>query len=90
MNKKLIIGIATGVAVAAAVGILIAKKKKSKKQGFLDKADDLSNNFRSKLNNLQKKAQKEFRQVVENGEEYANIAKDRANQLAKKTGTAFH
>jgi len=90
MNKKVIIGIAAGVAVAAAVGVLFAaKKKKSKKQILLDKADDLSDSFRSKLHSLQKKAQKEFKQAVESGEGYANIAKDRANELAKKTSNSF-
>jgi len=89
MDKRLIIGIATGVAVAAAVGVLIATKKKSKKESLQDKADDLADNFRAKLHNLQKRAQKEFKQAVENGEEYANIAKDRANELAKKTSASF-
>lgn len=89
MDKRLIIGIAAGVAVAAAAGILFATKKKSKKQIFQDKADDLSENFRRKLQNLQKRAQKEFKQAVENGEDYTHLAQDRANELAKRATANF-
>ncbi|AWA30852.1 hypothetical protein HYN48_12615 [Flavobacterium magnum] len=77
-NKKVIIGVAAGVAVLALAGILLAKKKKSKKQKLIDKADGLADNFKSKLHNLQRKAQKEIKHAADRGEEFTNVARDRA------------
>ncbi len=77
-NKKVIIGVAAGVAVLAIAGLLLAKKNKSKKQKMIDKADHLADSFKSKLHNLQRKAQKEMRQVADKGETFTNVARDRA------------
>lgn len=57
-NKKLIIGVAAGVALLTAAGIVLYKKKKSKKECFIDEAENIAANFKSKLNQLQRKAQK--------------------------------
>ena len=78
-NKKVVLGIAAGVAALAVVGLLVAKKK-SKKEKFEDAAKDAKDNFKSKLHELQRKAKKEFNSALEDGENIANKAKDRANE----------
>lgn len=83
-SKKTIVGVAVGLAALAAVGILLSQKKKSRKQKMIDEAEDLADNFRSKLHSLQRKAQKEFKSAMETGEEFTNVAKDRATDWAKK------
>ena len=85
-NKKLIIGVATGVAFLTVAGILLYKKKKSKKDKFIDEAEHLAENFKSKLNNLQRRAQKEFKNASSAGEELTNVAKERVNDWLSKAG----
>ncbi|WP_296150303.1 hypothetical protein [uncultured Flavobacterium sp.] len=82
-NKKLILGVAAGVAALAVVGVLIAKKK-SKKTKLSGKAEEAKDNFRSKLQELKKKATKEFNSTLEDGENLVNKAKDRANEWVSK------
>jgi len=82
-NKKLILGVAAGVAALAVVGILVAKKK-SKKNQFAARAEEAKDNFKSKLQELQKKAKKEFNSSLEDGENIVNKAKDRANDWISK------
>ncbi|WP_306352591.1 hypothetical protein [Flavobacterium sp. '19STA2R22 D10 B1'] len=68
-NKKLVVGIAAGVAALAVVGLIVASKN-----GKLDcnklakKAGDFSDKFKSKLGDLQKKAKREFKHVLSEGE----------------------
>lgn len=86
MNRKAVIaGVAIGVAALTAAGI-IAYRNRSKKAKFKGTAEDYSEKFRSKLSKLEKKAKKEYAQIVEDGEEFANKAKDRATQWANKAG----
>lgn len=85
-NKKLIIGVAAGVAFLTAAGILLYKKKKTKKERFMDEAEALSENFKSKLNHLQRKAQKEFKNVSSTGEDLTNVAKERVTDWLSKAG----
>lgn len=82
-NKKLILGVAAGVAALAVVGILVAKKK-SKKNQLSSKASEAKDNFRSKLQDLKKKATKEFNNTLQDSENLANKAKDRANEWVSK------
>ncbi len=82
-SKKLVLGIAAGVAALAIVGLIIAKKK-SKKNQFSKKADEARDSFKSKLNELQRKAKREFNSALEDGESLANKAKDRANEWVNK------
>jgi len=82
-NKKLILGVAAGVAALAVVGILIAKKK-SKKNQLSGRAEEAKDNFKAKLQELQKKAKKEFNSTLEDGENLVNKAKDRANEWVSK------
>jgi gas vesicle protein len=77
-NKKVIIGVAAGVAVLAIAGLLLVKRNKSKKQKMMDRADGLADTFKSKLHNLQRKAQKEIKHAADRGEEFTNVARDRA------------
>lgn len=82
-NKKLILGVAAGVAALAVVGVLVANKK-SKKNKLSAKAEEAKDNFRSKLQDLKKKATREFNSTLEDGENLANKAKDRANEWVSK------
>ena len=82
-NKKLILGVAARVAALAVVGVLVAKKK-SKKNKLSAKAEEAKDNFRSKLQDLKKKATREFNSTLEDGENLANKAKDRANEWVSK------
>lgn len=84
-NKKIIIGVAAGVAAITAIGILLYKNR-SKKAKYIDAAEDVADQFRNKLNSLQRKAKKEYKNIVEDGEDFANRAKDRANQWVNKAG----
>lgn len=84
-NKKVVLGVAAGVAALAVVGLLLVKKKKSKKAQLSEKAQDAKDNFKSKLNEWQRKAKKEFNSTLEEGENVANKAKDRANEWISKT-----
>lgn len=83
-NKKLILGVAAGVAALAVVSLLVAKKKKSKRAQLSGAAQDAKDNFKSKLNELQRKAKREFNNTLEDGEKLANKPKDRANEWVNK------
>ncbi|MFY0481005.1 LPXTG cell wall anchor domain-containing protein [Flavobacterium sp. PLA-1-15] len=83
-NKKVIVGVAAGVALLTAAGILLYNRKKSKKDRFIDEAEHLAENFKSKLNSLQRKAQKEFKNTANTGEDLANVAVERVNQWLGK------
>jgi|GEM_PF-3898781 len=86
MNKKAIIaGVAIGVAALTAAGI-IAYRNRSKKSKVSDAAGDYADKFRSKLSKLERKAKKEYAQIVDDGEDFANKAKERANQWASRAG----
>lgn len=77
-NKKLILGIAAGAAVLAGAAVIIARRR-AKRNHELD-IQDAKEHFRGKLNELQRKAQKEFRNTGSDVKEVVNAAKDRANE----------
>lgn len=83
-NKKVIVGVAAGVTLLTAAGILLYNRKKSKKDRFIDEAEHLAENFKSKLNSLQRKAQKELKNTANTGEDLANVAVERVNQWLGK------
>ncbi|OYU81745.1 MAG: hypothetical protein CFE23_02345 [Flavobacterium sp. BFFFF1] len=87
-NKKVIVGVAAGVAVLALVGILLAKKNKSKKQRVLDKAEDLADGFKDKLKSLKRRAEKEFTKAADSGEDFINVSKNRAADWVSKTSAS--
>lgn len=83
-NKKIVAGVAIGVAALTVAGILAYRR--SKKSNVQNAAGDYSDQFNRKLSSLQRKAKKEYKQIVEDGEEFANRAKERATQWVNKAG----
>lgn len=84
-NKKVVAGVAIGVAALAVAGVLLYKNR-SKKAKLKGQAEDYADKFKTKLSSLERKAKKEYKQIVEDGEEFANRAKDRASQWVNKAG----
>jgi len=58
-NKKLILGIAAGAAILAGAAVVISRKRAGKK--FAADVQEAKDHFKGKLNELQRKAEKEFR-----------------------------
>jgi gas vesicle protein len=81
-NKKLIIGIAAGAAILAGAAVLIARRRARKNNEF--DVQEAKNNFKGKLNELQRKAQKEYKSVAGDAKDAVNTAKDRANEWVNK------
>jgi gas vesicle protein len=81
-NKKVIIGVAVAAAVLAGVAVAISRKKSSKK--FRSQVDEAKANFKSKLKDLERKAQKEYRNATETSGDAVNTAKDRATEWVNK------
>ena len=81
-NKRLILGVAAGVAILAVAGLIVAKKKS--KNRFSAQADDAKDNFKKKLGELKRKAQKEYKNSVSDTQDAINTAKDRANDWVNK------
>lgn len=73
-NKKLIVGIAAGVAAMAAVGIVL--KRKGYLDGVSEKADELGSNLKDRFNNVKESAKQRFNEVVQKGEDLASKAKE--------------
>lgn len=82
-NKKLILGIAAGAAILAGAAVVIARRR-AKRNHQLD-IQDAKEHFRSKLNELQRKAQKEARLAGNEISDAVNAAKDRANDWVNKS-----
>lgn len=86
-NKKVIIGIAAGVAALATAGLIIAKKRRDN-QRFHDHAEEAKDHFKGKLNELQRKAGKEVKNSSAEVKDAVNAAKERANEWVNKTTNA--
>ncbi|WP_294818552.1 hypothetical protein [uncultured Flavobacterium sp.] len=69
-NKKLIIGIAAGVAALAVVGILL--KRKGYLDGVISKAEEFGSDLADKYETVKESAKKKFDEVVQKGGEIAN------------------
>lgn len=85
MNKRTMIGIAAGAAVLAGAALYIAKRRSNSK---MNSVDDAKQNFKSKLNELQRKAGKELRGASDDAKEAVNSAKERANEWVNNAGKA--
>jgi gas vesicle protein len=85
-NKKLILGIAAGAAVLAGAAVIVARKKSHKK--YRAQVEEAKENFKGKLNELQRKAQKEFKNTSSDAKGAVNSAKDRAAEWAGKATNA--
>lgn len=82
-NRGLIIGVAVGVAALTAAGILMSKRRSH--SAMDDGEQQLSDTFKHKLNSLQRKAKKELKMASADGNDIANMAKERANQWVSKS-----
>jgi uncharacterized membrane protein YccC len=82
-NKKVIIGAAVAAAVLAgvAVAITVRNRKKAKYRNHVDEAKET---FKGKLNELQRKAEKEYRKATSAADNVVNAAANRATEWANK------
>lgn len=85
MDKRLILGVAAGVAALGVVALLSNKKSKKKLQ---KKAAEAKDNFKSKLQELQRKAKREYGEMAADSENAINVAKSRAEQWINKSTTS--
>lgn len=77
-NKKLIIGIAAGAAALAAVGIILSKQRSSRRK-YEGQVEEAKEHFKSKLNELQRKAKKQYKNSAEETKDAVAGAKARSN-----------
>lgn len=87
MNRKTMIGIAAGAAVLAGAAYYIMRKRANHANGH-NEIDEAKKNFKSKLNELQRKAGKELKNVGNDAGEAVNSAKDRANDWVNNSAQA--
>lgn len=85
-NRKLLPGIAVGVAALAVTAMLFSKEK-SKKKAYKRQVANAKDNMSSKLNELHRKAEKEAHSSTADTStpDAVNAAKKRANDWAEKT-----
>lgn len=81
-NKKLIIGIAAGAALLAGAAVIVARRR-AKNCHNLD-LQEVKDNFRSKLHELQRKAEKEAKNLAAEAKDGMAAAKNKANQVVNK------
>jgi len=74
-NKKLIVGVAVGAAILAGAAVIVARRR-AKNCHNLD-LQEVKDNFRNKLQELQRNAEKEAKNI-------ASEAKDKANEWVNK------
>jgi hypothetical protein len=72
-NKKLIIGVAAGVAALAVVGIIL--KRKGYLDGVIEKAEGYGEELADKYQTVKETARKKFDEVVQKGTEIADKIK---------------
>ncbi|MGQ2983771.1 hypothetical protein [Flavobacterium sp.] len=84
-NKKLIIGIAAGVAALAVVGIIL--KRKGYLDGVISKAEELGSDLADKYETVKETAKKKFDEVVQKGGEIAEKVSGHAADAASKANT---
>ncbi|MCO6149370.1 hypothetical protein [Flavobacterium sp. NRK1] len=86
-NKKVILGVAAGVAALAVVGIIL--KRRGHLDGIISKAEEFGSDIADKYSNIKESARKKFDEVVEKGGEIADKMKSHNETTAQKaiTGT---
>ena len=77
-NKKLVLGVAAGVAALAVVGVIC--KRKGYLDGVCDKAEDLGRDIKDKYKNVKESARKKFDEVVQKGGEIADKIKKHSDE----------
>jgi ABC-type uncharacterized transport system involved in gliding motility auxiliary subunit len=85
-NKKLIIGIAAGVAALAVVGIIL--KRKGYLDGVIEKAEELGTDLADKYQNVKESAKKKFDEVVQKGGELADKVSSHTQSAQDSTTAA--
>jgi hypothetical protein len=86
-NKKLIIGIAAGVAALAVIGIIA--KRKGYLDGAIDKAEEFGENIKDKFNTAKEAARKKYDEVMHKGGEIASKVNANGHSTAtNNTATA--
>ncbi len=81
-NKKMILGIAAGVAALAVVGLIC--KRKGYLDGFCEKAEELGEDLKDKYKSVKESARQKFDEVVQKGGEIADKLKNHAEDAADK------
>lgn len=76
-NKKLILGVAAGVAALAVVGVIC--KRKGYFDGLSEKADEFGSNLKDKFNNLKDAAKKKYDEVAHEAQTAENTARKATN-----------
>ncbi len=79
MKNQTLIGIAAGAAALAVAGVMFTKRKQAARS---EESATRSDEYKSKLNHLQRKAQKEFKEAAADG---TNPAIERVNQWANNS-----
>lgn len=82
-NKKVILGVATGVAVLAIAGLVVAKKRKSRKS-YEAQVEEAKETFKRKLDKLHTKAAKHYKSAQSETLDAVNEAKEHANQWVNR------
>lgn len=82
MNKKVVLGIAAGAAAIGVAAYVINKRRSAGK--FAAEAEEAKGTFKKKLNELQRKAQKEYKNSASEVKSTINAAADRANEWVNK------
>ncbi|GGB73963.1 hypothetical protein GCM10007424_12320 [Flavobacterium suaedae] len=86
-RKKVAIGVAAGVLALAGVATLL-KRRKDKKRAYKETVEDAKQHMKGKLNELQRKAQKDMKNAENETESAVNTAKEKANNWVNKTASA--
>lgn len=81
-NKKLVIGIAAGVAALAVIGIIA--KRKGYLDGAIEKAEEFGANIKDKFNSAKEAARQKYDEVVSKGGEIAEKVKANGEAAASK------
>jgi len=79
-NKKVILGVAAGVAALAVVGIIL--KRRGHLDGIISKAEELGSDLADKYSSIKDSARKKFDEVVEKGGEIADKISSHAENAA--------
>ncbi len=72
-NKKVILGVAAGVAALAVVGVLL--KRRGYLDGVIERAEGYSEELADKYHTVKETARKKFDEVVQKGTEIADKVK---------------
>lgn len=82
-RKKAAIGVAAGVLALAGAATLL-KRRSDKKKAYKETVEDSKQHMKGKLNELQRKAQKDLK----NAETETNTAKEKANNWVNNIANA--